>query len=649
MANVAIESLRQAVRVPGHVEDRQVRQPDSWLLRRCWQVLAEAGFGPETFMVFNLMDVQGPLVRYHVLYQLAQHVQDDAAATAFVVERLRTLRPAFFVSPGQRREEQVERLLWVAGCAALAGIDPLAFACLEWIDQIPGIWRTLFARQELRELLAETIACVGLHPLTSQLIAGALRRHGDAGAQFLQFTAAAAGQHIADGRNVARTRRLLHRCVQTIRHATLTSLTSRRFAVSVLAHEGLVDEILEQMTVIANIQEARRESGLAPRDSEQLLLRQVRRAKANADVDFQLYTLKEAVQRLPVARLTATQQRSLAEKLAELGSRSDGWTAAAAVSALVAIDALQQAIDVVALVDRQDPTRSEGVLELVQGLLAAGEEEMAEQETENGVQWAQSLRERHPERLVIWGLAKAYLAHGKAQKALDILAQRRPPAWRVRIRRFFRNVPTEDDLREESLRLQAAIQQGEGAQDRATYHLTRICEWAPQLLEGKALALFYSEHVLQPLLAAGQDKLAWQLLPDVQTALTAIVGREQPARVEEVARLLVARLERIEAGQPGAGPVATEQAGEPAQGAEEASRLDEAKTAANDLLLHLWQANAEQGIWQTVYAIGGSLSLVLAVAGPEAMVQIARFTAAEGQAWQFTEPAVAKTAKPELV
>ena len=53
-----------------------------------------------------------------------------------------------------------------------------------------------------------------------------------------------------------------------------------------------------------------------------------------------------------------------------------------------------------------------------------------------------------------------------------------------------------------------------------------------------------------------------------------------------------------------------------------------------DFLVQLWEQSAGQSVWQTVYAVGGTLPLIIALAGSEAAMEIAQFAVAEGAGWR---------------
>ena len=623
LVEAALQALRSADQSNPSVADRQVRQPDTWLLRRCMMALAEHGSADATLAAVELIRDREPLAAYKTLPVLARRAEDDVEIAFFVANRLQGMRFLLQRPISPDRNTWGDQLLNMACAAARLDDDTLAFSCLERLDQAPDIWITLFNQQDRRELLAETVALLGLHPLTSYLIKQAIRQHGDAGAHFMQRVAVDAARWIEKGRRTTRTRHLLRRCVETVQIATLISLISRRYAGTVLALGGDVRAVLEQVTTIANIQEARRESGVAYRESEHKVLRQVRRPRANIDIDFQFYTLKEAIDHLDLENLHVADRAALAERLAMLGAGSDGWTAASATGMLIKLGEFDHAVAVVDRIDPRDPTRSEAYNVLVAGLLNAGLNDEARIQAQKALRWAQSLAEVHPERLLVWGMAAAYLKHRQAQAALGILAQRRPPSLSARLRRLFRGEEvSEEQLREDALRMHAALISSEGGRDRAVPILATIRRQAPLALDGKALAIFYTDHVLEPLLETGSHELAWSFLNDVRTVLGRILSREQPVRVEAVANLLVHELHTMQAVVNAGEAGITHKTVEAAQ------------AAAQSLLRYLWEGSSPQGIWPTVYSIGGSLPLLICLAGSEAVVKIARFTATEGNQWR---------------
>ncbi len=624
LAGAALSALKSVDLRNPSLADRQVRQPDTWLLRRCYQALALYGDANTAFAAAELVRERETLSPFRVLPPLARRAVADVGLAVSLSQQIQTLRHEISRPLGRNLAEWSERLLALACAAAHLSDSGLALAALERMDQAAGAWTMLFSHSERRELLADTVAHVGLHPLTVMLMRQSLRQEGEVGAQFLQQVAVHAATQIKESKNVAQSRRLLRRCVEIFQYATLTSLLSRRYAAAVFGLTGDVGAILEQVTIIANIQEARRESGVAYREGEGKVLRQVKRPRANLDADFQLYTLKEAVDQVEVGEIVPAQRRLLAERLARLGTSSDGWTAAATAGTLLHLGEIDHAIAVVDQIDRRDPMRSEAFRVLVEGLLAANRPDEAWRQTQKGIAWAQSLAEHHPERLTIWGTAEAYLTHGQASPVLEILNRRRSPGLWAWLRRLFGELPGEETLREDALRMYAALIGGEGSVAQALPILATLRRQAPQSLDGKALALFYTDHVLVPLLVTGHYDLAWSFLQDIRTVLGRILSREQPARVEAVALLLVEQFEALSAAAP----------------PDEVNvDLEKAHTAAFDLLTHLWERSAAQGIWPTVYTIGGSLPLVIALAGPQAVLEIARFAAKEGHVWRRTAAA----------
>ena len=198
-----------------------------------------------------------------------------------------------------------------------------------------------------------------------------------------------------------------------------------RLTAIALAQAGAIDEVLAQLTAIANIQAARRESGLSLRKGDQNLLRQVKRPTADADIDFQVYTMQEAVRTMPVRQMPREERIELANRLVLLGTQSDGWTAAGAAATLIELGAAKFAIDVVESISAKDPTKAEGYIGLVRGLLAVEEPALAEEQIQKGLEWAHAYPGRNPERALIWGLAQVYLERNQPDKALTIL-----DAWR---------------------------------------------------------------------------------------------------------------------------------------------------------------------------------------------------------------------------
>lgn len=622
----AIELLQKAAQVQIEnpdlfVEERVVWQPDSWLLQRIWQALADGGAGDAALAVADLLEDRAPLARIQALYRLAQQVDTRPDLIGLARRELQQARFRLFgrFAPTDT-ENLVERLLWVGAAAAHAGEDALAFTCLERADQITGAWDQVIANAEQRRLLAETVAGVGLHPLTSQLISQAIRRFEDVGAQFVGQVLSLIGARIPAERLPRRIARLMQRCVETFQLATLINLSSRRLAATAFGYAGRVADVLDQLTIIANVQEAHRDSGLSGGKGDPHFLRQVKRPTANADVDFQVYTLQEAIRVMPLRAIAREERIQLADHLASLAIRSDGWTAAGASATLIELGALKYAVGVVDHIPAQDPTRSEGVISLVRALLEIGETDLAGEQVQKALAWLHALDRRNPERATIWGLAEVYLAHQQPDMALHLLNHRQPAAsLGDRMRRTFQSRMTDDQLGDNRLRFQALLRQGEGWTRDLPALYDQLCQWAPRLLDGEALMSFYLDGMLRPLFAAQIHDPIWKLLPQVGEALTASNGDKHTMQVQRVAKLLAEQAVPLITSTPAANGADTD----PLQ----------IHTHLARFMVELWQADTQKGLWQTIHGIEGSLPLLLALEGPEALLAVAYTVVNEGSRW----------------
>lgn len=696
LAQFAIESLHAAATVQPEdatriTEARGVWQPDSWIIHRCWQVLADAGMVNEALTVASLAEMRHPLALFHALHTLVRQGNPSVELTQTVRHELAQMSARLF-SPwvASEQTQQIERLLYAAASAACIDDDIFAFACLERLDQFPRAWDRILVHPEMRTVLAETITHVGLHPLTCYLIDSAILNFQDAGAQFIQQIAntikARRAKRYAGSEQFAPPTRppvqsesdasaessliygdefdaLMARCVNVCRTTTLTSLHSRRLAATVLAQAGLVDETLKQVHTIATIQDAHRETSSDPRNrsagftsqyagteyysdgasgmlrnGENQVLRQVGRSHSDSDVDFLVNTLKNVVEVLPIDYTTAHQRLKVGKQIAALGALSDGWTAAGAASTLIKLGGVQDAVEVVEQID--DTTHSEGAIELVSGLLETGQEEYADIQTRSALSWARSLKERMPERATIWGIAEAYIEHNHADRAIQLLDELDAnPIQRNLFSRFFSGdwsgdaTYTDQDLRSGKLRLRAYLKQDmpRSAADDSTFRadeilfdekvsaqtdelIRELCGWAPQLLEGESLITFYLDGILEPLLAAGKSRYAWGLLPQFREALLAVRGTKHATRVGQITKPLASTLNSYAAKSNTQYTSAMRQ------------RLEE-------FCVLLWQENSQRGIWQAVYGIDGSLSMLLALEGADALVEIANAAANEGALW----------------
>jgi hypothetical protein len=640
LARAAIAALTSAAQAqtPGGVvvDERAVFRPDTWLLQCCWQSLADAGEFTQALRVALLAAPRQALAPIHCLYRLSKQIDQHWGLANAVAAELASQAPTLLSrSPGASNSQDAERLLYAAAAAANIGERQLAFACLERLDQFPKPWDGIMAHPDKRTMLAESVLRVGPHPLTLGLMANALRRFGDAGAHFVLDITAGAAERLrraaphagtpAAATGLAKVARLLALGVDTFRNASLTSLHSRRLTATVFGQAGLVDEVLAQLTTIANIQAARREGGLSLRQGDPTLLRQVKRPTADADVDFQVYTLREAIRALPVRGLTRDARLELANRLAALGNRSDGWTAAGAASTLVELGAVKYAIDVVNKIPDTDPTRSEGVISLVRALLVAGEAELAEEQAQKGLTWAHAYPGRNPARALTWGLSEVYLERRQSDRALVLLDQwEQPSGFMQRMRDLFGRKLNDDELRNNGLRLRALLQRERTSVNDIQRLVEQLLNAAPQLLDGEALVSYLLDDLLRPLLTAGRTKLALSVLPVLATGLRSGTGEKHAARVSHVAGVLSAELvpaqpERLD---PSRG-----------NGNATASLTPEAHAAIEPFLTELWRSNAQRGLWQTVHGIHGGLGLVQLLEGPQSVEAIANFAAATGSDW----------------
>lgn len=616
LAQIAGDLLQHAATIPPDdatlvIEERNIWQPESWLIQRCWEALADAGAATEALAVAQLSVTRQPLALFQTLHRLARQTNGNRAAVALVGAALQQARAPLFSASSSSPTQLANQLLLAAATASLLGDVLGSIAALERIDQIDNGWRRIFSTPEDRNLLAEVVARIGPHPLINALIGNALRRFADGGADFLQHVAEHLEPGTPTGRPTAHAKLLL-RAVDTLRYGMLTTLHSHRVAAVVLARAGLVNETLQQITVIANILEARRGAGLSARADDQNLLRQVKRPRANSDVDFQVYTLREAVHVLPMSMLTREQRSEIADQLSVLGRRSDGWTAAGAASTLVELGAITLAVEVVQQIEPNDPTRSEGMITLVRSLLAVGDLNIAAEQTGQALVWVRSLQRRNPERALIWGLAEAYIEFGQPLMALELLQQwRAETGIRLRVRSIFGSTFSDDDLRLKRLRLQALLNLRRDAQaGEVDLLLEQLREWAPRLLEGEALISFYADGLLRPLLSAGRTQQAWSLLPQIRAALTSNTGSKHAARVAEIC-VLLARQMRLESTNRTATSTT-------------ATNTTDSRNLLAQFLIDLWQTDAAKGEWQAVHSVEGSLPLLLALEGAQALVTIAR-------------------------
>jgi len=606
------------------VEERSVWRPDSLILQNCWETLADAGSGPEALSVAALAAERQPASRQEALYRLARQAQGKPAL-AKIVEQTLAMQSALLQANARIPAPYFpQQLLLCAATAAHLNDAGTALNYLEKMDQTDRAWDKVIASPEQRMILAETIVRAGPHPLVLTLLDGAIRRFGDAGAELLLRVSEQIDPAIGADNVENKQARLLRHCVDAFRYGVLTTLQIHRMAAAVYARAGRFDETLKEVQTIANIQDGHRIGNYSWRSSDQNLLRQVKRPQSDADIDFQVYTLREAIRAMPLRYIPRETRVELAGHLARLGMKSDGWTAAGAASSLAELGALKYAAEVVESIKLTDATRSEGVIALVRGLVAVGDMAAAEAEVRKGLVWARSSAGRNPERALIWGLAEAYLEFDHPDQTMALLDEwRSDESFITRIRSRFNPSMNDDDLRLKRLRLQALLALDNSSADLRSEESVLLDElqlWAPQLLEGEALIDFYADGLLRPLLTAGRTRAAWALLPQIQLALATSTGEKHATRVRQVASLLARQVRLATIGAPVVDVrVDMEQ--------------EDTQAVFGHFLNDLWTADANRGLWQVVYGINGSLPLVHALEGPATIVAIANAAYAQGGEW----------------
>ncbi|MFO7632158.1 MAG: hypothetical protein R6W76_06455 [Caldilinea sp.] len=605
------------------IEERAVYQPDSWLIQRCWEALADAGAAHAALSVASISARRQPLTPVQALYRLSKQIDRTIGLANLIRQELTQVQPQVMATAVDRDETIArDRLLYTAATAAAIGEAQQAFTFLERLDQFAAPWERPIVVPEQRQVLADTLVRLGVHPLSMALISSALRRYDDAGAQFVLIVTTAASEHLRKQPASPRMARLLALGVDAFRHATLTSLHSRRLTAIALAQAGAIDEVMGQLIALANIQAARRESGLSLRKGDQNLLRQVKRPTADADIDFQAYTMQEVVKAMPVRQIPREQRIELADRLAVLGAKSDGWTAAGAASTLIELGAVKYAVEVVESIAAKDPTKAEGYIGLVRGLLTVEEPALAQEQIGKGLEWVHSYPGRNPARALIWGLAELFLERREPAQALAILDTWEEPSdfWRS-VRDLFGRKLSDDELRNNGLRLRAMLQQDAQAPKAVQQQLDLLLIWAPRLLDGEALVNFLIDNVLAPLLSAGRIQQAISTLPLFQRAMMAGSGEKHAIRLGNLSRLLVAELtpalqEQIYAGG--------------GNGRDETASV---RAALEAFITEIWQADSRRGLWQTIHGIEGVLPMLIALDGPEAVVSLARGVEQAGARW----------------
>lgn len=690
-----------------------VVQPDSWLLEHCWQSLADAGFGNAALSVAAMAEYRQPLAPTRAIYRLASSSPHSFEASTLIQRELTDARERLFDSHlFAEATDQIDYLLYLGASAALISDLTFAISCLERLDQLPKSWDRIFVHPELRQILSESVSLIGPTPLVSDLIARAILLYSDAGAQFLQQVAAASkapGHSTAilplcvaalkrailgslHSRKVAASvfamageidavleqvrtiatiqdahretsapsgLRTYHPQAGThdngyqVRGGTDNGTTFTGDSVTVPSGSAPSNDVVAEPVTSNRIVESpgfpvyRAGASLRSNASP---IRQVARQSADTDVDFLVYTLKGAVDSLPAADLAAAKRQVLINQLTVLGKMSDGWTAATAVSALLKLGGIQEAMEVIEEVEPRDPTRIEGILSLINGLLERKEYATAQEQAVKSMIWAASLPEKTPARTLNRGIASAFIEHDLPEIALQILDTDSPDErdWRYAIRRlvtgrWFGDEFTDEQLYASRLKLAGYLhdlhvehdstagqhQMNDSSNtshprtdvdDELPQHIDQIVRdlsgWAAYLLNGEALVSFYLNSLLYPLLRVGKTRYAWGLLPYFKDALLNLQSNKMASRIDQVCRPYAAQISaNLDLDPEGQGK--------------------SMEIHFNKFLGELWRESAKRGIWPTVYAIEGSLPSLIKLRGPEPIIEIAQATVEQGELWRM--------------
>ncbi len=622
----AIDALRKAITTQPTdtlvVEERSVWQPDSWLIQRCWQELADAGCSREALATANLASERYPLAPIQTIQRLAKQTNSQPGLSgtlhSYLLGIVTTLNsPNHQLAQQSEIAQSAEGLLAASVAALRLGDAGLSLAFLERLDQLRKGWEQIITKPEPRQMLAEIVAHQSPHPLINALVSSALRRFGDAGAIFLhEITHRIDPEPRATGN---RSKTILNRCVDAFRFGMLATPQSQRYAIASYGRAGLFSEAMQQADTLTNILEARRHSAL-DRQADQNIVRQVKRPTANADADFQINALTEAIRSMGVHKLERDQRVVLANRLATIARRSDGWSAASAAQTLVELGALKFATEAIGRIAANDPTRVEAVISLVRALLGVTEFEAASEQVEKALAWAEQTEQgRLRKQALIRGLGEVYLADNQPNVTWQLLDRAiPPPTLRSRIQGWFGERWNDDTLRNEALRLRALLHP-EGIRltnepQAVANLLAKLLQWGKELLEGEALVNFYLDSLLRPLLEAGLVSQVWTLLNDLELALGAISGDKHANRVHTVCTLLAEQALPLSFA---AGADSTSVGAASVGAASVVDRLGQ-------FLQRLWRADAQRNVWQTVHGIEGSLPLLIVLEGAQSVLAIAQ-------------------------
>ena len=581
-------------------EERSIRQPDSWLVERCWLSLAKSGATEAALVLASLIAHRQPLAVPKALLTLAEQAHQGNAEKHFVQKRLDQHGLMLLQTAGESKETFPESLLLTSTAAGHVTMPTLVFSCLERLDQIPGVWRQIMGSPDLRPALAAAVAAGPLHPLTTRLIQSCLQRFELDGVLFLNDLSAL----LVDDQGIVLTGResIMHQCLQAVTQLTTGDISIRRFATSVLARGGEGRAVLASVDLLAAMMEARQETVPLARDADESILRHVVRENANMDVDFQVFTLQESLRALPITQSHGDEAAQLVDRLVSLGGQSDGWTASSAISALVDADWFDAAAQLVDSIAPTDTTKSDAICGLIEGLLAQAQWDEADAQVRHFWPWIMQVEDEHVKWLTVRRLAELYVLAGLPTRGMLLLA---PPPNPNLWHRFFRakeHVPEERQLEETRVRLLCLLAdpgQHNKGEERAL--MRRLAYRAQALLQGESLAAFYLR-LLPHLIKAQRWTFVTDLLPGIQVALNKIKGQKHAVRTREFASLLAGALDDIP--------------------------HEHKAWLAHHLtrwISEFWMQAPTGGIWQVVYSIDGCLELVQAIEGPQPLLDIGRY------------------------
>lgn len=617
LGQLAIQSLQHALEASTASagllrEERSIRQPDSWLVEQCWSALARTRHAEAALVLASLIAHRQPLAVSQALLALAQQAHASPNVAQFVRKRLHQHAALLWQHTGPEPATYRDNLLLVSVAAAKLGLSTLVFSCLERLDQLPGTWQAIMRTPEQRLSLATAIAAVPLHPLPASLLDTCLERFELDGALFLNELSALLVTETGDivpGRG-----RTLQRCIKSIEQFVSGDMMIRRCTTNVLARAGEAQAVLESLDILASIMEAQAEAAPTVRDADDNILRQVVRTGANRNVDFQVFVLQEALRALPAVLRTGPEAQILAERLAGLAGRSDGWTVSGAIAVLVDAGWLETAAELVHRLDPGDAARSDALCMLVQGLLAQAQWDQADAQVRQAWPWIMQLPDEHVKWLTVRRLAELYVEADRPRQGLALMHRRTPTRFWHRLLRSREKVSEERRLGELRVRLLCLMADRESrtGEEKALMH--RLMVRAPALLEGEALATFYLS-LLPSLIAAGRWHHVTDLLPGIHRALIRIKGQRHAVRTREMAGHLARCLALI-------------------------PHREKARLARilQQWLMDFWARTRQDGIWQAVYSIDGCLELILALEGAQPVLAIGRFAqnANRNLAWDRT-------------